>query len=193
MGHDNGAMVIESADNALSEITRGVKDKVLLERCRGDLRSLVEASLICNIKSTAKLLQDDDTQTKINDYVLESTCLTLGYNSDDAKTLFFENIIGEFLAKAFIEGGVQEVEMITKVIKISQKKNKPLPSARESHFIESVRAATIAAGEAPTQKDVFDTWQDGGDYNDYDVFRSMRDRLGFDWLPEARRGRNTHD
>lgn len=193
LGHDNGVMVIESANNALSELTMGLRDKQLIARCKEDLEPLVKAAFICHLKDTGKLCQDSDEIRKLNDYVIETTCLTFGYDVEDVKTNLFENLVGDFLAKAFSEGGVSEVETITKVIKIAQRKNKPLPSEREIHFVESVRAATSAAGKAPTQKDVFDIWEDGGDYNDYDVFRVVRDRLGFDWLPEAKRGRRVHD
>ena len=192
-GHDGSVIVIGSANSALSEITQGIKDKNLITRCKGDLEPLLKAALICHLKDTDRLCQDDDELKNLNEYVLRSTCLTFGYDYQQVETDFFENVVGDFLTKAFLKGGVSEVETVTKVIKMAQKKNKPLPSEREVHFIESVKAATIAAGKAPTKRDVFNEWEDGGDYNDYDVFRTMRNRLGFDWLPEAKRGRNAHN
>ncbi|MCP5537537.1 MAG: hypothetical protein H7A51_15050 [Akkermansiaceae bacterium] len=189
LGHDGGAVVIESAYSALSKITQGLRDKELVARCKGDLEPLVKAAFICHLKDTDKLCQDCEGLRTISNYVIDSACLSFGLDRSLVSTHFFENIVGEALSKAFREGGLPELETVTKVIKIAQKKNKSELTDNEKHFIDSVKLATEAFRGVPTQKTVFDLWEDGEDYNDYDVFRDVRNRLGFSWLPQGKRGK----
>ena len=100
---------------------------------------------------------------------------------------YFSDLMGEFLNDAFKQGGSDSLLVASKAVGAIEKKmtgNVP----EEQDFLECVSECARKIDDVPFQRDVMNLWFKGRLGRTEEGFRDIRDRLGFDWLPTAKRG-----
>ena len=107
---------------------------------------------------------------------------------DEVEEGFFERRVEENLAYAFNQTGHAGVYAIGKLIEVVEMKSR-FATEEERFFLKCVKDATEEVGGVPTQKTVFNRWYDPSLRTSHDTFRGIRDRLGFSWLPQGKRGK----
>ena len=112
----------------------------------------------------------------------------------------FRNFIGSRIVDAIERGGSTFLHEIAHLLKIIEKRSEFLPQSTlsegtpltrsEQDFCTVIERVTCELEDVPTQKQIREPWIKMQAGRNEDQFRRIRDRLGFSWLPTAKRGKN---
>lgn len=108
--------------------------------------------------------------------------------------------IGDALVDLIERGGSRAVHELGDLIELIENKSKILPqdplgqdnslTQEELSFCEVLAYETCKIADVPTQKHVREAWIAQRAGRNEDQFKTIRDRLGFKWLPASKRGKN---
>jgi len=136
------------------------------------IRRIIEAGVNKDLFET---LSDDERKKLVADH--------LSIN-------LYEKVVEYAMKQGFQECGGKGVATIAARIKKVEDSLRR-PTTEEEFFLSCVSRRATTLEDVPTQKDVYELWYDAGNRPNQDTFRGIRDRLGFAWLPTAKRGKET--
>ena len=99
-----------------------------------------------------------------------------------------DKVVSEFCSSQYKHLGWEGLKTLTASIEKIETSLKN-PTEEEYYFLDCVSQCASEICDVPTQKEVFNMWQDDNLRNSRDTFRGIRDRVGFKWLPAAKRGK----
>lgn len=112
----------------------------------------------------------------------------------------FKDFIGNRIVELIERFGSKGLHDLAKLLELIEKKAEISPgnaasinpyfTPEELDFCTCLKRLTCAAEDVPNQKQVREAWMAMRRGRNEDQFRSVRDSLGFGWLPAARRGKN---
>jgi hypothetical protein len=112
----------------------------------------------------------------------------------------FKKLIGTRLVEIIETGGSKGLSEITHLIEVIERKSEILPqnllsagtplTGEEQDFCAVLERETCELEDVPSQRQIRESWVKMQAGRSEDQFRRIRDRLGFSWLPAAKRGKN---
>jgi len=111
----------------------------------------------------------------------------------------FKEFIGNRIVELIERSGSEGLHDLAKVLELIEKKSEispaqyglyPALTREEQDFCTCLERLTCDVEDVPNQKQVREAWLAMRKGRNEDHFRSVRDKLGFGWLPAAKRGKN---
>jgi hypothetical protein len=113
---------------------------------------------------------------------------------------YFKKFIGNRIVDLIERHGSKGLHELAQLLELIEKKSEistsnsvgvdPALTLEEQDFCTALERETCAIEDVPNQKQVREAWLSMRRGRNEDQFRRVRDRLGFRWLPAAKRGKN---
>lgn len=190
----------------MSKVTQGIKNNDSTAFLKdGNAKMFIEAVCISYLRRLQRNESDESKKSSLAyriRQIIQAGFLkdTIGIGNEDGgketidkllKIDLFEKVVEHALKESFRFSGHEGVKIIASRIEKIEK-NLRSTSTEEDTFLSCVSRSATALDKVPTQKDVYELWHDDRLRHSRETFNGIRDRLGFAWLPPAKRGEQAH-
>lgn len=195
-GKSKNAIIEPIPDRQLSKISKGAKGS-LFARGRTEDGRISEWAI-----AMAYLSMPEKPEFLKQRFLGRSRWAMLFKSSPDDDS-YLELEFKEFIGNRIIEliemygsKGLHDlaklIELIENKSEISEASSEPIDTLtrEEQDFCACLKRLTCDMEDVPNQKQVREAWLEMRKGRNEDQFRSVRDKLGFGWLPAAKRGKN---
>jgi len=159
-------------------------------RCHPEFQRVIALEKVFR-ESENRFVKAKVTDEYLRTFSTESLIPIIGLNfdpeNDEQLGMLAEKELKRILFQA-AEKGSQALELIAKASKAIESKAQVI-SGEAALFIEALGAITRELQEVPTQRDFREYFIQKRKGRTEEQFKSLRDSLGFKWLPHAKRGR----